>query len=86
MKKLILLSVFTISAIALTAVVKSKVWLPASTAQELLLEDNIEVLTSGEIRGMYVVSSGVCPSPCGYKKWVSCRMGGKEECHPSDCC
>ena len=54
---------------------------------ELMLGENIEALTYGENGyGGYTRSTGACPSPCEYKKWVSCRSGGVEDCFPSDCC
>ena len=48
MRKRLLLSVSAIVAIALTAVMNFKAWSPKPTAQELLLNENIEALTNGE--------------------------------------
>ena len=45
---------------------------------------NVEALASGESGG-YTKSSGQCPDPVWYKRWVSCKSGGSEECSPSDC-
>lgn len=55
---------------------------------EVMLVENIEALTQDEsgYKGNYTKSSGYCPAPCRYKKWVSCKSGEKEECYPSDCC
>ena len=45
-----------------------------------------EALANGEIgTGGYTKSTGNCSGPVYYKKWVSCKSGGTEECYPSDC-
>ena len=47
---------------------------------------NVEALAQGEIgTGGYTKSTGNCSGPIYYKKWVSCKSGGTEECSPSDC-
>lgn len=47
---------------------------------------NVEALAQGEIgTGGYTKSTGNCSGPVYYKKWVSCKSGGTEECSPSDC-
>ena len=47
---------------------------------------NVEALANGEIgTGGYTKSTGNCSGPVYYKKWVSCKSGGTEECSPSDC-
>lgn len=54
---------------------------------DLLLTENIEAMSSNtEASGYYVKSTGSCSDPCGYKRWVACKTGGKEDCSPSDCC
>ena len=47
---------------------------------------NVEALADGEIGvGGYTKSTGNCTGPVYYKKWVSCKSGGSEQCSPSDC-
>jgi len=47
---------------------------------------NVEALANGEIgTGEYTKSTWNCSGPVYYKKWVSCKSGGTEECSPSDC-
>ena len=36
-------------------------------------------------QGGYTKRTGNCSGPVYYKKWVSCKSGGTEECSPSDC-
>ena len=59
--------------------------MPKEQDSDLLLA-NVEALTLPEIEGLYIVYTGVCPRPCEYKKWITCKVGGNEECYPSDCC
>lgn len=53
-----------------------------------LLMENVEALSTGTEAGSgyYQVSSGNCSAPCSYRKWVTCKSGGTEECSSSDCC
>ena len=46
---------------------------------------NVEALAQNESGEKYTKSTGQCPDPISYKRWVSCKRGGKEECYPSDC-
>ena len=47
---------------------------------------NVEALAQSESKLGYTKSTGQCPDPVWYKKWVSCSQGGSEsECYPSDC-
>ncbi len=51
-----------------------------------LLLENIEAFTQGESSIGWEISSGPCPHPIQYKKWITCKRGGEEtDCMPSDC-
>lgn len=56
-----------------------------SSFTDLLLE-NVEALSAGEVHLGYKRTTGPCPQPYAYKRWVSCAYGGdSKECLPSDC-
>lgn len=86
MKKKIIISTFAIAAMALTVFTGYKTFGPKKSMSDLLLDENIEALTQGEIGGSYNREIFPCSEPCKYKHSVSCESGGKEECYPSDCC
>ena len=86
MRKKTIMSAFAIAIVAMTAFAGYKTMSHQSTAADLMLDENVEALTEGETVGSYVRSTSVCPSRCSYKKSVSCKSGGREECYPSDCC
>ena len=46
---------------------------------------NVEALAGGELSGGFTKTTGNCPDPVSYKKWVSCKPGGPDECFASDC-
>lgn len=60
-----------------------------SPQQELvddLVLENIEALSQNDqSSGFYEKYTGNCSGNVYYKKWVSCKSGGKEACSPSDC-
>lgn len=57
--------------------------------KEAMLSDlalaNVEALAGGELSGGFTKTTGNCPDPVSYKKWVSCKPGGPDECFASDC-
>ena len=86
MKKKIFIFTFAIAAMALTAFTGYKTFGPKQSTSDLLLDENIEALTQGEIGGYYKKEQHPCLKPCEYKQSVTCKLGGNEECSPSDCC
>jgi hypothetical protein len=86
MKKKIFISMFAIAAMALTAFTGYKTLGPQKSTSDLLLDENIEALTQGEFGGYYLRDMHQCLKPCDYKQSVTCKLGGNEECSPSDCC
>ena len=86
MKRKFVFSVLTLVTAGIVAFTGYKTFSQNKTDVELMLGENIEALTLGESGGNYTKSTGPCPSPCSYKKWVSCKTGGSDECYPSDCC
>lgn|GEM_PF-1946302 len=88
MKRKIVFSVLSLVTVGVVTFASYKTFYQNKNVVDLMLGENIEALTYGEGggSGFYQRSSGSCPSPCGYKKWVSCKSGGHEECYASDCC
>ena len=86
MKKKVIISTFAIATMALTAFTGYKTFGPKKSTSDLLLDENIEALTQGEIGGYYKKELHKCLKPCEFKQSVTCISGGNEECSPSDCC
>jgi len=80
MKKKFIISTFAIAAMALTVFTGNKTFGPKKSTSDLLLDENIEALTQGEIGGSYVKYIHKCPKPCDYKQSFTCKYGGKEDC------
>ncbi len=85
MKKKINISTFVIAAMALTAFTGYKAFGQKQSMSDLLLDENIEALTRGEIGGYYKRVAYPCNPPYAYKQSIKCLSNGKEECSPSDC-
>ena len=86
MKRKFLFSLTALATVALASFTAYKSFTPQLSEADILLNENIEALTRGELGGLYKRSSGRCSIPCEYKNWVSCKTGGNSDCYPSDCC
>ncbi len=85
MKKKLIISTFVIAAMALTAFTGYQTFGQKQSMSDLILDENIEALTQGEIGGSYVKYIHKCLKPKEYKHSVTCKYGGKEDCSSSDC-
>ena len=82
MKKKIFISTFAIAAMALTAFTGYKTFGPKQSMSDLLLDENIEALTQGELKYGYIVK--VVTNPLSDKKQITCLPNGYDGCSPSD--
>ena len=86
MKKLKKIVTASLSSLLVFGGVGLKVYTNTSqSSKDVLMLENVEALSGREIKGPYVRSTGRCSSPKEYKRWVSCKSNGKEDCYPSDC-
>lgn len=83
MKKKIIISTFVIAAMALTAFTGYKTLGQKQSMSDLLLDENIEALTNGEIKYGYIVKTFPCPR--SYKMRITCLPNGNDGCSPADC-
>lgn len=82
-KRILLAGSFMLAVVAATG--GYHVFNSNSSLEGTLLMENVEAITNVEIKGNYTRGTYPCPPPVEYKKMVTCKSGGDEDCMPSDC-
>ncbi len=83
MKKKTIISTFAIAAMALTAFTGYKIFGSKQSMSDLLLDENIEALTNGELKYGYIVKRVQCSRSS--KVQITCLPNGNDGCSPADC-